>query len=85
MLHAKSVIVDERVALLGSANFDLRSLFVNFEIGVLAHSAVDVLALRAWASELMQHCAEEPVEPVGQRRIFGSLVEELSRLLAPLL
>jgi cardiolipin synthase len=85
MLHAKAVIVDERVALIGSANFDLRSLFVNFEIGVLAHSSADVMALRDWAAELMGHCAEEPVEPAGQRRILGSLVEELSRLLAPLL
>jgi len=85
MLHAKAMIVDERVALIGSANFDLRSLFVNFEIGVVAHSAVDVLALRAWAADLMRECAEEPVEPAGQRRILGSLVEELSRLLAPLL
>ena len=85
MLHAKAVIVDERVALLGSANFDLRSLFVNFEIGVLAHSAPDVRALRAWASALMEQCREEPVDPVGRRQILGSLLEELSRLLAPLL
>jgi cardiolipin synthase len=34
MLHAKAIVVDERVALIGSANFDLRSLFINFEIGV---------------------------------------------------
>jgi len=33
----------------------------------------------------MRECAGEPVEPAGQRRILGSLVEELSRLLAPLL
>jgi len=85
MLHAKAVIVDHRVALMGSANFDLRSLFVNFEIGVLAHSPADVRALRDWAADLMKHCVAEPVEPVGERRIVGSLVEELSRLLAPLL
>ncbi len=85
MLHAKAMIVDDRVALIGSANFDLRSLFVNFEIGVLAHSAAEIGAIKAWAGDLMRQCAEEPVEPAGRGRILGSLVEELSRLLAPLL
>src|SRR3954471_21862804 len=56
MLHSKAMIVDDRVALLGSPNFDLRSLFVNFEIGVLVHSAGDVAAMKAWAVELAQRC-----------------------------
>ncbi len=84
MLHAKAVVVDERVALLGSPNFDLRSMFVNFEIGVLAHSARDVRAVRAWAAALMEHCHEaRPAE--GRRRFLGNLAEDISRLLAPLL
>ena len=85
MLHAKAVIVDERVALFGSANFDLRSLVVNFEIGVLAHSPAEVALLKDWAAELMRHCADEPAEAASPGWILGSLVEELSRLLAPLL
>ena len=38
MMHSKAMVVDDRIALFGSANFDLRSLFVNFEVGVLVHS-----------------------------------------------
>jgi cardiolipin synthase len=44
MMHSKAMIVDDRIGLLGSANFDLRSLFVNFEIGVLLYSETDVRA-----------------------------------------
>ncbi len=85
MLHSKAVIVDDCVALLGSANFDLRSLFVNFEIGVFVHTAADVQVMKAWALELTRHCHESKPRPAKKFHPFGNLLEELSRLLAPLL
>ena len=86
MLHSKAMIVDDHVALLGSPNFDLRSLFVNFEIGVLVHSPRDVAAMKQWAVELAQRC-HPPPRPERRRksRFVGNIVEDLSRLLAPLL
>jgi cardiolipin synthase len=85
MLHAKAVMVDHRIGLVGSANFDLRSLFVNFEIGVILYSEADVLAMRAWANDLLERCRE--LKPEGKRRLrlLSGLAEDLSRLFAPLL
>jgi cardiolipin synthase len=85
MLHAKAVMVDHRLGLIGSANFDLRSLFVNFEIGVFLYSESDILAMRAWANELLAHCREPKTEGKRRFRLFSGLAEDLSRLLAPLL
>ncbi|MDR1789583.1 MAG: phospholipase D-like domain-containing protein [Opitutaceae bacterium] len=85
MMHTKAVIVDERVALAGSANFDLRSLFVNFEIGLMLYSGNDVLAMRRWAGELVRHCDEPTPDELRRRRFAGDLAEDLCRLLAPLL
>ncbi|MFA6962008.1 MAG: phospholipase D-like domain-containing protein [Opitutaceae bacterium] len=85
MMHSKAIIVDDRIGLLGSANFDLRSLFVNFEIGVFLYSEPDVLAMRAWAGELLRECIEPKPEPRRRTRIWGNIIEDLSRLLAPLL
>jgi cardiolipin synthase A/B len=85
MMHSKAVIIDDRLGLFGSANFDLRSLFVNFEIGVLVHSAPDVIAMKEWAAKLAQHCREPKLERTGKTRFFGNVAEDLSRLLAPLL
>lgn len=85
MMHSKAIIVDERIGLLGSANFDLRSLFVNFEIGVFLYSAADVQAMRIWAGELIRHCVEPAPEVRRRTRLLGNLAEDLSRLLAPLL
>jgi cardiolipin synthase len=85
MLHAKAIIVDDRLGLFGSPNFDVRSLFVNFEVGVLAHSAPDMAAMRAWAGALTAACTEVTAEPSRRRKVFGNVAEDISRLLAPLL
>jgi cardiolipin synthase len=85
MLHSKAMVVDDTVALLGSPNFDLRSLFVNFEIGVLVHSSPDVAAIKEWAVALAEHSRPAVVERRKRSRILGNVMEDLSRLLAPLL
>jgi cardiolipin synthase len=85
MLHAKAMIVDDRVALFGSPNFDLRSLFVNFEIGILVHTPAEVAAMKNWAVELAARCELAKHERPRRMRILGDVVEDLSRLLAPLL
>jgi cardiolipin synthase len=85
MLHAKAIIIDDQLALFGSPNFDVRSLFVNFEVGVLAHSKPEVAAITAWAEALMKECVEFKADPNPKRKIFGNVAEDISRLLAPLL
>lgn len=85
MMHAKAMIVDDHAAMFGSANFDLRSLFVNFEIGVAVYSEPEVNAMRRWAGELVRNC--RPYHPTRADRPgpLQNLAEELSRLVAPLL
>ena len=85
MLHAKAIIVDDELGLIGSANVDMRSLFVNFEIGVVLHSARDGHALRAWAGELARHARPLSLADLKRRPFPANLAEDLSRLLAPLL
>ena len=85
MMHSKGVIVDDRIGLIGSANFDLRSLFVNFEIGMIVYSESDIRAMQAWAAELIEHCHKPRAERSNRYRHVRSLAEEVSRLLAPLL
>ena len=85
MLHRKAIIVDDRVGLLGSANFDLRSLFVNFEIGVVVHSAPEVRRCKAWADGAARSTACPRRTARTSAGFSSGLVEDLSRLLAPLL
>ena len=48
MVHAKALLVDEIAAAVGSANFDSRSMFLNFEVSSVIHSPADVRGVEAW-------------------------------------
>jgi cardiolipin synthase len=37
MLHAKIMTIDERIALVGTANFDSRSIALNEQVGLVVH------------------------------------------------
>jgi cardiolipin synthase len=43
MLHAKAVVIDDGLALSGSANLDSRSLFLNYELMVAFYAVADIL------------------------------------------
>lgn len=48
MLHAKLAVIDDQLALAGSANLDSRSLFLNYEMMVAFHEQADVRGFGAW-------------------------------------
>ncbi len=48
MVHAKLAVIDDTLALAGSANLDSRSLFLNYELMVAFHKACDVERFTAW-------------------------------------
>jgi cardiolipin synthase len=81
MMHAKAMLVDDDLALLGTANFDVRSLFLNYEVGLLVHSAEEVAAVEAWINALLRNTTAG-VADVGAAR---DLVEGVARMAAPLL
>lgn len=81
MLHAKSMIVDNTVGLVGSANMDMRSLLLNYEVGLCIYNESVVRELDAWMGWLQTHCDKR--EPVHSDRL--SVMNGVGRLLAPLL
>jgi cardiolipin synthase A/B len=81
MLHAKAVLVDEVAAAVGSANFDSRSMFLNFEVSSVLHSRADVRAVEAWIEKLMPQTRPMD-ERVGTRR---DTIEGIARLVTPML
>ncbi len=79
MMHAKCVLVDDHLAVFGSANLDMRSLFLNFEISLFLTSPAEVGNLAAWFESTWPACRD--LAPAGRVR---ALVEALARLIGPL-
>lgn len=81
MLHAKVLIVDDRYALVGSANFDMRSLLLNFEACVLLSSPKSLNGVDAWYRKVLGACVSNLL-PRGWR---AELIEGLGRIIGPFL
>jgi cardiolipin synthase len=79
MMHGKAVLVDDAVAVIGSANVDMRSLFFNYEIALFCSSAAEAASLAAWFDTLWPSCGT--LAPAGKVRV---LVEAVARLIGPL-
>ncbi len=84
MNHAKMLLVDGQTGLFGSANMDLRSLFLNFEVGAITYSRTEGEAIGRWMKEIFAHAKPMP-EPLPGHHLFPTIGEEVARLLAPLL
>lgn len=81
MLHGKVIIVDDSLAIVGSMNVDMRSLFLNYEIACLVYSQRTVSELAAWTSDVMRRCEQG----VTEASVPVEFIEGVGRLLAPLL
>lgn len=81
MMHAKAVLVDDTLAMFGSANVDARSLFLNYECMVIGYDAETVIPVQAFFEYAFAR-ASRGVRTIGQIR---ETLSSLARLLAPLL
>lgn len=84
-LHAKTVVVDELAASVGTVNIDNRSFRLNFEITAILFdgAAIDGVA-DAFVADL-ESSRELSAEEVGDRRLAGRLASRAAYLLAPVL
>ena len=85
MMHGKLLLVDNEVALFGSANMDLRSLFVNFEIGVFLYSPAPIRQLTAWTETLVRDSVTYLDSGHAGAGANRRLMEDFAHLLGPLL
>lgn len=85
MLHAKYMLIDDRVAAIGSANMDVRSFYLNYEVTAMFYDRRLALDLAEVFTRDLAHALE--VRPEGRRRlgILRRLGEGTARLLSPLL
>ncbi|NBV78739.1 MAG: cardiolipin synthase, partial [Verrucomicrobia bacterium] len=86
VLHAKLVVIDGAAAVIGSANLDMRSLFLNYEIAAVVRDPVALAEVQAFIASLAAESSPYSEDLYRRSRTWsGRALEALSKALAPLL
>ncbi len=85
MLHAKTMTVDDQFAMLGSANFDIRSFFLNFELNLLLYGKEASTQLRLCQAQYIANAETLERARWGKRRLVFRMIHNAAMLMSPLL
>jgi cardiolipin synthase len=85
MLHAKTLVVDRDIAVIGSANMDNRSFRLNFEIMAAVYDEATASRLAALFEEDLHKARKYSLREARRAPLRHRLIESTARLLSPLL
>ncbi len=84
-LHAKGIMVDGMVSCYGTANMDIRSFELNFEVNAVIYDEAATEKLEQAFLDDLPHCQELTLEGYRNRSLKIRIKEQFCRLLSPLL
>lgn len=84
-LHAKGIMVDGLASSYGTANMDMRSFYLNFEVNAVLYSSEITKKLESIFLKDLGKCTEITPYDYSRRKLSIRLKEQVSRLLSPLM
>ena len=85
LLHTKSITVDGKLAMFGTVNLDMRSLFLNYEVALFIYNSEFTKLLRELQGQYLSDSDEVNREEWGERSFHDRFLENTLRLMSPLL
>jgi len=82
-LHAKGLISDDNVAIVGTINLDYRSLYLHFECATLLYNCDTIKKIKEDFEQTITQCREIP--PDYRQSFFNELFDAVLHLFAPLM
>ena len=82
--HAKSVVCDGEIAVVGTINMDFRSLYLHFECGALLYKTASVFQVKNDFITTLEKCREIKPENLKQAFIFRAY-DSMIRVFSPLM
>lgn len=83
-LHMKMLVVDDAVGVVGSSNVDIRSFFLNFELGIFLYGRRETAALAAQFEEDLSRSKRLDPDRFARRKRPIRLLEDTCRIFSPL-
>ena len=85
LLHTKSMLIDKRIAIFGSVNFDQRSLRLNFEISLIVYNTDFCAKLQELINSYLARSDMVSLEAWEKQPRWRILLENAAHLASPLL
>ena len=85
MLHCKTVVSDDAVSSVGSANFDFRSFYYNFEVTALVYDTVVARDLKNLFAVDEKNSVQLTMRSYTARPFIRRCLESAARLFSPIL
>lgn len=84
-LHSKTILIDQTLTSVGTANFDMRSFKLNFEINAFIYDKSFAKQLSEAFEDDLNFCEELTLEIYENRPLKIKFKESISRLFSPIL
>jgi len=82
VLHSKFIVVDDKVAVMGTSNIDMRSFSLNLELSLLLLSQAEIRTLSELAAEYQACSKELTLDQWNRRGQATRFIEGLARVTA---
>lgn len=83
-VHAKVTTADDNIAVVGTINYDYRSLYLNYECALFMYGVPEIPNIEKDYQNTEAMCSEITLERYGKFNIFGRIFGMVIRLFAPL-
>jgi cardiolipin synthase A/B len=84
-VHAKTMVTDSKIAMVGTANMDSRSFDLNFEVNAIVYDSEIAGELRDIFYNDLKDAEKIDVEVWRKRPLYKQFFEKTARLVSPLL
>ena len=82
-VHAKMMVVDDTTTVVGSTNFDFRSLYLHFESGVLIHNSKMVSTVKQDMDNIIGNSHLVTLRDMKQRKWYEKFAGAFLKFFAP--
>ncbi len=84
-LHNKQLIIDDRIAVIGSSNLDVRSFALDLELNVIIYGSKDVQELAKIEQDYLKKSRKITLKQWSERSFSQKVLESIARVTAPFL
>ena len=84
-IHAKTIVCDDEIAIVGTQNFDFRSFYLHFECGALLYHTQSVAQIREDHQKVIARSEQISLENCRSRHWTIRVLQACLNLFSPLL